>query len=207
MFNHHRGLWGYTGLAPDGGPMTVQSSGIGGPSAAIVIAELANLGARWLLRVGTCGAIDASLALGELMIVTEAIPDDGTSRALGATGPLRPSPELLEALRAAGQGARAADRPRAGPVASTDLFYDGPSEQEQRWLAAGAVAVEMETATLFALAAARGLKAASLLLVTDLLLPSRIRIDPDALTAGEHRLGELAVSAFSTATEASAVQG
>src|ERR1700752_4342706 len=57
MFNHHRGLWGYTGLAPDGAPLTIQSTGLGGPSAAIVIAELADLGARRLLRVGTCGAL------------------------------------------------------------------------------------------------------------------------------------------------------
>ena len=40
MFNHHRGLWGYTGVALDGAPLTVQSTGIGGPSAAIVVAEL-----------------------------------------------------------------------------------------------------------------------------------------------------------------------
>src|SRR5579884_497594 len=57
MFNHHRGLWGYTGLAPDGAPLTIQSTGMGGPSAAIVITELSQLGARRLLRVGTCGAL------------------------------------------------------------------------------------------------------------------------------------------------------
>ena len=58
MFNHNRGLWGYTGAASDGLPLTIQSTGMGGPSAAIVIAELADLGARRLLRVGTCGALD-----------------------------------------------------------------------------------------------------------------------------------------------------
>ena len=58
MFNHNRGLWGYTGAAADGEPLTIQSTGMGGPSAAIVIAELADLGARTLVRVGTCGALD-----------------------------------------------------------------------------------------------------------------------------------------------------
>jgi uridine phosphorylase len=58
MFNHHRGLWGYTGTAADEQPLTIQSTGMGGPSAAIVITELAILGARRLIRVGTCGALD-----------------------------------------------------------------------------------------------------------------------------------------------------
>src|SRR5437764_3841442 len=84
MFNHNRGLWGYTGTAADGIQLTVQSTGMGGPSAAIVIAELADLGARRLLRVGTCGALHSSLALGDLVIATDAIAGDGTSRALGA---------------------------------------------------------------------------------------------------------------------------
>ena len=59
MFNHHRGLWGYTGAAPDGEPLTIQSTGMGGPSAAIVLTELIALGARRAIRVGTCGALDS----------------------------------------------------------------------------------------------------------------------------------------------------
>ena len=84
MFNHHRGLWGYTGEAADGRLLTIQSTGMGGPSAAIVIAELESLGARTIVRVGTCGALDESLALGQLLVATEALAADGTSRALGA---------------------------------------------------------------------------------------------------------------------------
>ena len=57
MFNHHRGLWGYTGTASDGLPATIQATGMGGPSAAIVLAELIALGARRAIRVGTCGAL------------------------------------------------------------------------------------------------------------------------------------------------------
>src|ERR1700748_282512 len=84
MFNHHRGLWGYTGVARDGAPLTIQSTGMGGPSAAMVIHELIDLGARRLVRVGTCGALDPGLRLGDLLAVTETIAADGTSRALGA---------------------------------------------------------------------------------------------------------------------------
>ncbi len=84
MFNHHRGLWGYTGAAPDGEPLTIQATGMGGPSAAIVLTELIALGARRAIRVGTCGALDAGLALGELLVARESICADGASRALGA---------------------------------------------------------------------------------------------------------------------------
>jgi uridine phosphorylase len=191
MFNHDRGLWGYTGNAPDGLPLTIQATGMGGPSAAIVIAELADLGARWLLRVGTCGALDPELALGELVVVTGALARDGASRALGAGELATPDPDLLDAVHAT-----AGDRAQAGTVVSTDLFYDPREGEERRWIEAGARAVEMESATLFALAAQRGLHAASLLAVTDLLLPRRERIETDALREAEHRLGRVGLGAL-----------
>ena len=191
MFNHNRGLWGYTGAAADGEPLTIQSTGMGGPSAAIVVSELVDLGARRLVRVGTCGALDSSLALGELLIATDAICDDGTSRALGAGGRVGADPRLTAALRSAGDGVV-----RAGTVASTDLFYDGRDDQELRWRADGAAAVEMETATLYTLAARRGVQAAAVLVVSDLLLPARRRIETEALREAEHRVGELALRAI-----------
>ena len=191
MFNHNRGLWGYTGEAADGRPLTIQSSGMGGPSAAIVVAELAALGATTVVRVGTCGALDASLALGDLLVGTEALAADGTSRALGAGERVTASPELAAALvRAAGDGGR------HGLVVSSDLFYDGEPGAEEAWRAAGALAVEMETATVFALAGRRGLRAGSVLIVSDIVLPERRRIDPEVLRDAEHRLGELALAAL-----------
>src|SRR5438874_10714430 len=112
MFNHNRGLWGYAGEARDGELLTVQSTGMGGPSAAIVISELAELGARRLLRVGTCGALQAGLELGDLLIATEAIAADGTSRALGAGARVPASPRVVAALSAS---AGATEALRAGP--------------------------------------------------------------------------------------------
>jgi uridine phosphorylase len=194
MFNHNRGLWGYSGIASDGDPLTVQSTGMGGPSAAIVISELAELGASRMLRVGTCGALDEALSLGDLLIVSEVLPDDGASRALGAADPLTPDPALLDGL-----GGAAAGQARAGRVVSTDLFYDTPEGTERRWTDAGAIAVEMETATLFALARRRDFRAASLLLVSD-VLPSGTRISDEALREGEARLGEVAARALSATT-------
>jgi uridine phosphorylase len=185
MFNHHRGLWGYTGEAADGELLTIQSTGMGGPSAAIVLAELADLGVQRVIRVGTCGALAAGMDLGALIVATEALAHDGTSRALGGGDRVSADPAL--------SGRLIGDH--RGPVASSDLFYD-PRAPEAGWAASGALAVEMECAAVFTLAAARGIPAAALLVSSDLVLPARRRIDPDALTAAELRMGEVAVAAL-----------
>jgi purine-nucleoside phosphorylase len=207
MFNHHRGLWGYSGRAPDGETLTIQSTGMGGPSAAIVIYELIELGARRLLRIGTCGALQETLHLGELVIATEAVAADGTSRALGADDRVPATPELLAAVAdAAGAGedsyavhAGVGEDSYAvhlGPVVSTDLFYDRRG-LEPAWRAAGVLAVEMEAATLFALARAHDVEAAALFTVSDLVLPERVRIGADELHGAERRMGEVALRALS----------
>ncbi len=183
MFNHHRGLWGYTGTAADEEPLTIQSTGMGGPSAAIVITELATLGAQRLIRVGTCGALDPTLELGDLVLAREAIPGDGASKALGAAGRVKPHPELTDAIaNAAGPDLR------QGAIVSTDLFYDSEDITED-----GALAVEMETATLFTIATNKSLQAASLLIVTD---KGTSRLAADALTKTEQWAGEIATTAL-----------
>jgi len=197
MFNHHRGLWGYTGAAADGAPLTIQSTGMGGPSAAIVVSELIELGARQFVRVGTCGALDGSLSLGELLIATAAIPDDGTSRALGAPTPVAADGGLVGHLRAA-----AGPEASAGVVVSTDLFYDPRPGVERGWHAEGAVAVEMETAALFTVAGRHEVAAASVLIVSDLIEPARQRIGVEELRDAEHRLGDLAARALARAGDA-----
>jgi uridine phosphorylase len=213
MFNHNRGLWGYTGEAiADGRPLTIQSTGMGGPSAAIVVSELAELGARTFVRVGTCGSLTAGLGVGDLVIVTEAICEDGTSRALASAPRVTPTPDLLARLTAvaaaqpvaaaaAGHvaGAEHAVAFRQAVAVSTDLFYDRPAGERDRWAALGAAVVELETAAVLALGSRRGLSAAALLLVADVIGADghRTRIAPERLRAGEQRLGELAVRALS----------
>jgi DeoD family purine-nucleoside phosphorylase len=186
MLNHNRGLWGYTGTAADGEMLTIQATGMGGPSAAIVTEELIRLGARRLVRVGTCGALVLGLALGDLVIAETAIPHDGASRALGATAPLPADPTLLQALRAAAPDAH------QGPVLSSDLFYDpDPTHPPE------AVAIEMEAAAIFAVAAQHGLPAACILAVSD-IVATHTRIGDEALAAAEEALGRAAAAATSS---------
>jgi len=151
MFNHNRGLWGYTGAySGDGEPLTIQATGLGGPSAAIVLEELAALGLRRAIRVGTATALEATLALGELLVVERALCADGTSAALGALGEVEADAALLAALRREGGGALA-----SGAVVSSDLFYESGAERLAGWRERGARALELASAALFALGARR----------------------------------------------------
>jgi uridine phosphorylase len=183
MLNHHRGLWGYTGIAADGAPLTIQSTGLGGPSTAIVVEELIALGAKRLIRVGTCTALGEA-ALGSLVIAETVLAQDGASRALGASGELAPDGDLLAALRAAAGGAV------AGPVVSADLFYD---PQPERWAGSGAVAVELSSGALLAVAARHGARAACVLAVSS---SQGRQIEPEALERAEVELGRVGAAAL-----------
>ncbi len=193
MFNHNRGLWGYSGAAADGEPLTIQSTGMGGPSAAIVIEELLRLGAERIVRVGSCGALTDGFALGDAIVADAAIASDGTSRALGAGERVGADAALTAALESA---AAADGGARRGAVVTTDLFYD-PAGEHADPPPRDALAVEMETATLFQLGALRAIPTGCVLLVSDLLGPQRGRIDPEALEAAAIRVGRIAVAALS----------
>jgi uridine phosphorylase len=189
MFNHARGLWGYTGIAPDGQPLTVQATGMGGPSAAIVCEELIALGATRLVRIGTCGALDPEIELGTLLAAESVLPADGTSTALGADAPLAPDPDLLERLVAAGA--------RPVTVATSDLFYDPRDGAAAHWAERGAAAVEMEAATILQVAARRGVAAACVLGVSD--VPSSNgarRMMPEEMVELGVRVGEAGYAAL-----------
>jgi uridine phosphorylase len=163
---------------------------MGGPSAAIVLSELIALGARRAIRVGTCGALAQGLALGQLVIAREAICADGTSRALGAGERIAADAGLTDAL--AGHAPAA----RLGTVLSVDLFYE--TETSERARHADAVAVEMEAAALFAVAASAGVPVACVLAVSDTFDAdgARTHIDDGPLLAAAERMGRAAIAAL-----------
>ena len=190
MSNHHRGLWGYHGEAKsDGRPLTIQSTGIGGPSGAVVLSELAELGVRRAVRVGTCSALSADLGLGTVAIVESALAGDGASRALGAGPATTPAPGLLEALRAA-----APEAPSIA-VATTDLYYRPPGLKAPEL--DGAAALDLGTAPLFALGAALEAEVACLLAVAE---SAGERIGEERLGEAELEMGRAAERALSAGT-------
>jgi uridine phosphorylase len=190
MFNHNRGLWGYSGVAADGELLTIQSTGMGSPSAAIVLEELIVLGAQRAIRVGSAGALDGDLGFGDLLIATAAISADGTSRALGAKETVDADPSLLAAL------VRAAPGLPAATVVSSDLFYEVGEPRFAQWRARGARAVEMECATLFALGRLRGIAVAGVLAISDELTGGRERIGAERLARAGVAGGRLALAAL-----------
>jgi DeoD family purine-nucleoside phosphorylase len=166
--NEHRGLLGFSGTY-HGTPVSVQTSGMGTPSLAIVVEELLRLGAKRLIRVGTCGGIASGLRTGELVIATAACPVDGTTATYLHGEAYAPAADfgLTRALvdAAAGAGVEA----RTGLVASVDVFYNTDADYAQRWRERGVLAFEMEASALFFLAARAGVQAACALTVSDVL--------------------------------------
>jgi uridine phosphorylase len=198
MSNHARGLWGYTGETPEGRPLSIQSTGIGGPSAAIVLQELAELGVRRAVRVGTCGALDPGLGHGELVVARDALAEDGASRALGAAEVAEPDPELTARLAAGLPGATPAR------VVTTDLFYEeaidesgAPRARADAWRRRGAVAVEMEAAAIFTLGRRLAVATACALAVSDTFDDGeRRRLGDEQLADAAERMGSLAAAAL-----------
>lgn len=156
MSNHARGLWGYSGATPAGRELTVQSTGMGGPSAALVLADLAELGVRRAIRVGTCAGLDPSLPIGELIDVTEAHAWGGPGGGEGAV--VLPDPELAAALRA-----RLGNDARPARVASLDTLHGEHGDPAQL----RAEVADMQTAALFSRGRAFGVAVAAVLIVAE----------------------------------------
>jgi len=188
MFNHNRGLWGYSGEAEDGEPLTIMSHGIGGPSAAIVLEELCDLGLERAIRIGSCGALSDSLELGQLICADDLIGADGTSKALIGEAPLIPDQQMTELL--------AASADHSGSVVSADLFYERGSERVESWKQSGAIAVEMEAAALLAVAQLRSIRFAVLLMVSDASAGAGARLEGVALERATERLGRAGLAAL-----------
>ena len=168
LVNDNRGLLGYTGTV-GGRPISVQTTGMGPPSIAIVTEELLRLGARQLVRVGTTGALQAELRLGDLIIATASTPTDGTTATFMGGKPYAPAADfaLTHALVHAAE--KLGVPFRVGPIATIDVFshYHPDPNFVRPWREAGALAVEMEASALFYLAASRGVQAACLGVVVD----------------------------------------
>jgi purine-nucleoside phosphorylase len=165
-YNEYRGLLGYTGTY-QGTTVSVQTTGMGAPSAAIVVEELAMLGAKTVIRIGTCGATKPEIAPGDLIVASAAIPLDGTTRQyLGEdAGPQRATGRVVRALVDACE--RLGARYHVGPVATEDALYAVTPDVGQELAARGALAQEMEASAIFTVASLRGLEAGCLLTVSN----------------------------------------
>lgn len=182
MSNHARGLWGYWGQTPAGRELTVQATGMGGPSAALVLGDLAELGVQRAVRVGTCVAVDPGPAPGELLLVREA-------HAWGSGGggeAVAPDAALTTAVAER----LGADVPVAA-VASLDFLHRGgtPADYAERVDAA-----DMQTAALLLRGRDLELAIAAVLIVAESAAGEAA--DDDLLAEAAERAGDAAVAAL-----------
>jgi DeoD family purine-nucleoside phosphorylase len=192
--NAERGLLGYTGTY-EGKRVSVQGTGMGCPGATIVFEELIQLGVTKLLRVGTCGGLQAHHALGDLIVALSAVPADATATHLVGGEPHCPTASW-ELIHGAVHVAKEQRQPmHVGPIVSSDLFYNPDEGQYERWSKRGILAVEMEAAALFTVGALRGVHAGCLLTVSDIVVEGEfVRISDDELRAAVDRMTRIALA-------------
>jgi uridine phosphorylase len=144
-----------------GRDLTICSSGIGSPSAAIAVEELAAVGVETFLRVGTTGALQPEIEIGDTVVATGAAKDEGTTKRYEASEvPAVPDYGALSALVEAAEDRSAPVH--VGPIATDDAFYAETDAVVEAWSDAGLLCVEMEAAALFTLARRKGLAAGAI---------------------------------------------
>jgi purine-nucleoside phosphorylase len=201
--NEHRALFGYTGTWR-GVPVSVQTTGMGGPSISIVVEELLRLGVTRFIRVGTCGGIGPGIRTADLVIASAAAPVDGATQEYVHHEPYAPAADfeltrsLVDSCRSKGID------PHVGQVASVDVFYNPDEDYVTKWRSRGILAFEMEASALFFLtararAAGTDARAACILTVSDVLAPD-VTSEETYLSLGDlqtatDRMVEVALSA------------
>ena len=186
MSNHARGLWGYTGKTPAGDSLTIQSTGIGAASGAVVLAELAGLGVERAVRIGTCRALEQSdrqSEPGDVLIAQRVLALDGISAGLSAGGAgevLEPDSLLTASLIASGVGGPAT-------LAGTDPLTPGGSASDLDL--EGVAAADLQISALVAVGKRVGVAVGCIDLVVESVDGSR-SLDDDEVMAGSIRIGK-----------------
>lgn len=162
-----RGMLGFTGTYK-GKPVSVQGHGMGIPSIAIYSYELFNFyDVEKIIRIGTCGAFEPEVRLGDILIAMGACTDSNFAEKYHFPGTFAPIADF-GLLRAAVESAERLEIPyRVGNILSSDSFYDFPAQSD--WARVGVMGVEMEASGLYLNAAMSGKKALAVLCVTDQL--------------------------------------
>jgi len=176
----YRGFVTYSGKI-DGIPISACSTGIGCPTAAIVLEELIKIGAETFIRVGTTGALQPNMEMGDIVIATAAVRMDGTTRSyLPIEYPAVADLDVVSALLKASKQMN--KKVYAGIVLTSDAFYAEDTEETMRFGKANVLSIEMECSTIFTLARAKGLRAGAILAVDGNL--------PKGIKKGEFEPGE-----------------
>lgn len=169
-YNHIRGMEGYTGFYK-GKKISIQGTGMGIPSTALYLHELiCDYHIKCVIRVGTAGALQPSLQLGQIVLADQAMTDSGVVQHYHKIVGKNPeaNQDLLQLARAAAK--ESGIGLYEGAIFSTDLFYSEDAKRYQIMAAQGVLAIEMETSMVYAMARHFSVKALSLLTISDHIL-------------------------------------
>lgn len=145
----------------DGRALTICSTGIGCPSAAIAIEELHAVGVETVIRCGTTGALQSGMEIGDMVVATGAAKEEGTTKRYeSAVYPAVPDYEVLRALVDAAEAN--SEEVHVGPIVSDDAYYAESEDYVEDWEAANLLAIEMEAAAVFSLARRKGMRAGAI---------------------------------------------
>jgi purine-nucleoside phosphorylase len=173
QYNTTRNMFGFTGFTSGGRRISVQGSGMGMPSLSIYAHELINeYGVEEIIRVGTCGGLQENVELNDIVLAQGACSDSNINRRRFKGldyAPLASWDLLHEAFRIARNYTDSAVH--VGNILSADLFYNDVDPKEwEMWAKYGVLAVEMESAELYTVAAKKEIRALSILTVSDNLV-------------------------------------
>jgi 5'-methylthioadenosine phosphorylase/purine-nucleoside phosphorylase len=191
--NEERGMLGFTGTF-DGKPISVQSTGMGCPSAGIVFEELVMLGARRLVRVGTCGGLKEGMRMGDTVVGIAATAEDTTPLRVAQMPSYAPTATFELAETAARLSRASGAVVHVGAILTSGVFYDPDPTTFARWKRTGHIGVEMEAAMMYTIAAVHGIESLAMMTVSDLLEESgdTSRISDDELKRGVDAMMRLA---------------
>ena len=193
LVNEERGMLGFTGTF-DGRPISVQTTGMGSPSAGIVFEELLMLGVRRLVRVGTCGALQSHMNMADTVVALSASADDQTPLRYAAMEGFAPTATWTLVETAARLATEAGGTVHVGPIVTSGIFYDPDATTFERWRRLGHLGVEMEAAMLYTIAAVKKAEAVAVMTVSDNLVAEGgpERISEEELKRGVDQMMQLA---------------
>ncbi|MDR0539800.1 MAG: purine-nucleoside phosphorylase [Spirochaetaceae bacterium] len=169
-YNTVRNMLGFTGIY-NGKRVSVQGTGMGIPSVSIYVNELFNdYGVQKAIRIGTAGAIQEHVKIRELVLASSACTDSGANRHRFGGKSFAPAAAFGLLHKAFHKAEALGITPHAGPVFTSDMFYTDPPDSWKLWARYGVLAVEMETAELYTLAAKYGREALAILTISDSLV-------------------------------------
>jgi 5'-methylthioadenosine phosphorylase len=188
LVNDNRGFITYTGEF-GGENLTVACHGIGAPSTAIVVEELIMLGARAIVRLGTCGGLLEKMRIGDVVVATGAAYSGGTLQQYLKGDHISPVPDFELTTELISVAKNDGLKYYLGPVFSSDLFYDDEPNFVRKWSGRGYLAVEMESATLFGLGMLKGIKTACALIVSNNISNNQQIVDAETLRGFANNIG------------------